>query len=102
MSVRKSVKKYIDETERIVNLHIKDHQRDVRLKHVTQSALSQHNIQTGHQIFDKTTTVTTASYFPKKNREALEIQKYSNNLNRDNGYNIRHMENCYRKRVRFS
>jgi len=32
---------YIDETERIVNLHIKDHQRDVRLKHVTQSALSQ-------------------------------------------------------------
>jgi len=70
---------YIDETERIVNLHIKDHQRDVRLKHVTQSALSQHNIQIGHQILDKTTTVaTTASYFPRKYREAVEIQKNPN------------------------
>jgi len=37
---------YIRETGRI-NLRIKEHQH-VRLKHVMQSALSEHNIETGH------------------------------------------------------
>ena len=55
-----------------------------------QSALSEHNIETGHQIlFDKTTTIANiTSYFPRKYREAIEIQKHPKNLNRDNGYNI--------------
>ncbi|XP_018355601.1 PREDICTED: uncharacterized protein LOC108756357 [Trachymyrmex septentrionalis] len=81
---------YVGETGRMVNLRIKEHQCDVRLKHVTQSALSEHNIETGHQIlFDKTTTIVNiTSYFPKKYRETIEIQKHSNNLNRDNGYNV--------------
>jgi len=62
---------------------------DVRLKHITQSALSEHNIETGHQIlFDKTTTIaTTTSHFSRKYR-TIEIQEHSNNLNRNNGYNI--------------
>ncbi|XP_018309177.1 uncharacterized protein [Mycetomoellerius zeteki] len=59
---------YIGETGRMVNLRIKEHQRDVRLKHATQSALSEHNIETGHQIqFNKTTTIANiTSYFPRK------------------------------------
>jgi len=74
----------------MVNIRIKEHQRDVRLKHTTQSVLSEHNVETGHQIlFDKTTTIaTTTAYFPRKYREAIEIQKHFDNLNRDNGYNI--------------
>jgi len=58
-------KVYIRETGRMVNIRMKEHQRDVRLKYIiTQSALSEHNIETGHQIlFDKTTTI---SYFPRK------------------------------------
>ena len=75
----------------MVNLRIKEHQRDVRLKHVTQSALSEHNIETKHQIlFDKTITIANiTSYFPRKYREAVEIQKHPNNVNRDNdNYNI--------------
>ena len=74
----------------MINLWIKEHQHDdVRLKYVTQSALSKHNIETGHQIlFDKMTTiVNVTSYFPR-NRESIEIQKHNNNLNRDNDYNI--------------
>jgi len=69
---------------------MKEHQRTVRLKYVTQSALSEHNIETGHQIlFDKTTTIANiASYIPRKYREVIEIQKHPNNLNKDNGYNI--------------
>jgi len=74
----------------MVNICMKEHQRDVRLKHITQSALSKYNIETGHQIlFDRTTTIaTTTSYFPRKYREAIEIQKHSDNLNKNNGYNI--------------
>jgi len=63
-----------------------------QVKHVTQSALSEHNIETGHQIlFDKTTTIANiTSYFPRKCREAIELQKHPTNLNRDNGYNIKY------------
>jgi len=75
-------KVYIGETGRMVNIRMKEHQRDIRLKHITQSALSEYNIKTGHQIpFDKTITITTTtSYFPKKYRKAIEIQKHSDNL----------------------
>jgi len=74
----------------MINIRMKEHQRDVRLKHITQSALSEHNIETGHQrLFDKTTTIATITlYFPRKYREAIEIEKHSDKLNRDNGYNI--------------
>ncbi|KAG5322672.1 MOS1T transposase, partial [Pseudoatta argentina] len=58
---------YIGETGRMVNLWIKEHQRDVR---------------------STTTIVNIASYFPRKYRKAIEIQKHPNHLNRDNGYNI--------------
>lgn len=83
-------KVYIGETGRTVNTRMKEHERDVRLKHVTQSALAEHNLETGHRIlFDKTTTLaTTTSYFPRKHREALEIQKHPDNLNRDSGYTV--------------
>ena len=39
---------YIGEIRRMVNLRIKKHQCNVRLKHITQSALSEHNIETEH------------------------------------------------------
>jgi len=78
------VEKYIGKTGRMVNIRMKEHQRDVRLKHITQSALSEHNIETGHQIlFDKMSTIaTTTSYFQRKYREAIEIQKHPDNLKR--------------------
>jgi len=68
-------KVYIGKTGRIVNIRMKEHQCDVRLKHITQSALSELNIETGHQmLFDKTITITTiASYFSSKYREAIKI-----------------------------
>jgi len=42
------------------------------------------------------TIANITSYFPRKYREAIEIQKHPNNLNRDNGYNInKNMENYF-------
>jgi len=70
----------------MVNLRIKKDQRDIRLKHATRSALSEHNIEI---LFDKMTTIANIkSHFPRKYRETIEIQKHPNNLNRDNDYNI--------------
>jgi len=85
-----SASKYTLEKSGEWNLRIKEHQRDIRLKYATQLALSEYNIKTRHQIlFDKTIiTSNITSYFPKKYREAIEIQNHPNNLNRDNGYNI--------------
>ena len=62
----------------MINLRIKEEQRDVGLK---QSALSEHNIETGHQIlFDKMITITILtniiSYFSRKYKEVIEIQKH--------------------------
>ena len=52
------------------------------------SALSEYNIETGHQIlFDKTITIANITYFSRKYREVIEIQT-KNLTNRDNGYNI--------------
>jgi len=69
----------------MVNLRIKEHHQRVKLKHVTQSALSEHNIETGHQIlFDKTTINNITSYFSRKYKGVIEIQKHPNSLNRDN------------------
>jgi len=83
-------KVYIGETGKMIFIRMKEHQRDVKLKHITQSALSGHNIETSYQIlFDKTTIIAiiyTTSYFPRKYREATEIQKHPDNLiNKDNG-----------------
>jgi len=59
----------------MINLRIKEPQCDVRLKHATYSALSEHNIATGHQIlFDKAIIIANiTSYFPRKYREAIKI-----------------------------
>jgi len=41
-------------------------------------------------LFDKTITIANITYFSRKYREAIEVQKHPNNLNRDNGYNIKY------------
>jgi len=63
----------------MVNLQIKEHQRDFRLKHITQSALSEHNTETGHQIlFDKTITIANiTSYFPRTLKTKYDGNKYN-------------------------
>jgi len=65
-------------------------ERDVKLKHITQSVLSEHNIETGNQIlFDKMTTIVLSLHIFQESTGKLEIQKRPDNLNRDNSYNMR-------------
>jgi len=52
----------------MVNVCMKEHQRDVRSKHVIQSALAEHS-EAGHQIlFDKTTTIANDIIFSEEQR----------------------------------
>lgn len=81
-------KVYIGETRRTIKTRISEHERDTRLKHITQSALAEHKHDTGHNIkFAETEVISrTSRYYPRKIREAIEIFKNPNNINRDNGY----------------
>jgi len=68
-------------------IYKRHHQHDV-----TQSALSERK-NNKYCLIKTTTIVNVTSYFPRKYREAVEIQKHNpnnhpNNLNRDNSYNI--------------
>ena len=71
----------------MISTRIKEHQSAVRLGHVTQSALAEHRVETGHKILFEETSILakTSAYFPRKHREALENYKNPDNLNRDCG-----------------
>src|SRR5436190_15829359 len=83
-------KVYIGETGRKISTRIKEHQRYTKYGHFTQSALAEHWKETGHSIqYDKATVLALSQgYFPRKYREALEILKHPDNLNRDKGYQM--------------
>jgi hypothetical protein len=79
---------YIGETGRSVSTRLKEHERCVRLGHVSLSALAEHKHDTGHNIlFEKSKIVARSThFFPRKIHEAIEIHKHPNNMNKDSGY----------------
>jgi len=81
---------YIGETGRSIQTRIKEHQRYVKTRSSAHSALAEHFLDTGHKIcFDQTSVVSKSQhYFPRKIREAIEIKKHPQNLNRDDGYQL--------------
>ena len=86
-------KAYIGETGRKISTRIKEHQRCAKYGHFTQSALAEHWMETGHSVqYDKATMLAPSQgYFARKHREALEILKHPDNLNRDKGYQTSHI-----------
>ncbi|XP_015118182.1 uncharacterized protein LOC107041886 [Diachasma alloeum] len=81
-------KVYIGEAGKRMSTRIKEYQRCAQNGHVSQFALVEHWMDTGHSIqYDKTEMLASSQgYFARKHREDLEIQKHPNNLNRDRGY----------------
>ncbi len=78
-------KVYIGETKRTISTRLKEHERHCRLGHVSQSALAEHRLSTGHSIeFDRLTR--ESSFYPRKYHEAIEVWKHPNNLNPDDGF----------------
>jgi len=81
---------YIGETGRSFNTRLKEHKADIRNERTRTSALAEHSQKTRHQLCLENTQILAKEnhYFKRKLREALEIRKHPNNLNRDGGMEI--------------
>ena len=78
---------YIRETGRSIHQRISEHAADLRHGRTKYSALAKHAKKTKHHIYIEETKVITkvAQFHHRKFREAIEIEKRPNNLNRDDG-----------------
>jgi hypothetical protein len=81
---------YIGETGRSIHQRICEHAADLRHGRSKSSALAEHVEKTKHQVCIEETKVVAkvAQFHHRKFREAIEIEKRPNNLNRDDGWKI--------------
>ena len=80
----------IGETGRSINQRISEHSADLRHGRTKSSALAEHAEKTMHHVCVEEAQVIArvAQFHHHKFREALEIEKRPNNLNRDDGWKI--------------
>jgi len=78
------------EMGRSINQRISKHSADLRHGRSKSSALDEHAEKTMHHICIEETQVIAkvAQFHHRKFREALEIEKRPNNLNKDDGWKI--------------
>lgn len=78
---------YIGQTGRAIAVRRQEHISDCKHRRTAQSALAEHVATTGHTInFNETTVVARIPHFRHRLiREAIEIEKHSNNFNREEG-----------------
>jgi hypothetical protein len=83
-------KQYIGETGRSFRIRIQEHAADIKHNRTRPSALAEHSDKTKHHICIEETKILARidHYHNRKFREAIEIEKQPNNLNRDDGWKI--------------
>ena len=81
---------YIGETGRSINQRISEHAADLKHRRTKSSALAEHVERTKHHVcIEEAIVIARVSQFHhRKFREALEIEKRSSNLNREDGWKI--------------
>eukprot|EP00253_Pinus_taeda_P003009 PITA_03009 len=81
---------YIGETGRSINQRINEHSNDLRHGRAKSSALAEHAEKTKHHVYiEEARVIAKVAQFHHQNfREALEIEKRPNNLNRDDDWKI--------------
>jgi len=81
---------YIGETRRSFKKRIKDHCTNIRNQRSRTCALAEHAFHTKHHIGIEDATIIAKEdhYFKRRLREALQIQRHHNNLNRDGGLEV--------------
>ena len=81
---------YIGETGRSLKVRLKEHGADIRNQRIRTSALAEHSERYKHHICleDSSLLAKENHYFKRRFREALEIIKHPNNLNRDGGFEV--------------
>jgi hypothetical protein len=83
-------KSYIGETGRSLKIRLKEHVADIKNERSRTSALVEHSSKTKHHVCveDAKVIAREDNYHKRKIREAIEIMKFPQNLNRDNGSEI--------------
>jgi hypothetical protein len=81
---------YIGETGRSFQVRIKEHEADIRKERTHTSALVEHSLKTKHHVCLEDTKILAKEdhYYKRCVREALEIIKHPNNMNRDGGLEV--------------
>ena len=81
---------YIGEMVRSIKKGIKEHVADIKHRRTKSSALAEHAVKTKHRIcIEEAKGIAKNSHFHhRKFREAIEIERRPNNLNRYNGWKI--------------
>ena len=83
-------KTYIGETRRSIRTRVKEHSADIRLNRTHKSALAEHSHNTKHPIKIEDTQVLAHvdNWSRRRVREAIEVVKNPNYLNKDDGLSI--------------
>jgi predicted GIY-YIG superfamily endonuclease len=79
---------YIGQTGHSVDNRLKKHQQHTRLEHPNKSAVAEHSIDQGHhiQFHNSSILAMKTSYMDCIVREAIEIELYPYNINRERGF----------------
>ena len=85
---------YIGETGQSLKVRLKEHGADICNQHIRTSALPEHSEKSKHHIcLEETSMIAKENHYNKRRfKEALEIIKHPNNLNRDSGFEV--SKNC--------
>ena len=81
---------YIGETGRSLKVRLREHGADIRNQRIHTSALAEHSERSKHHICLEEASLLAQEnhYFKRRFREAIEIIKHPNNLNRDGGFEV--------------
>jgi hypothetical protein len=69
---------------------LKEHEADIRKERTRTSTLAEHSLKTKHHVFLEDTKILAKEghYYKRCLREAIEIIKHPNNMNRDGGLEV--------------